>query len=435
MKRFLLSDLKDWKEKKNRKPLLLKGARQVGKTWLLEDFGKSSFEKIHIFNFQEEPELKSIFQSSLNPDKIIRSLELAYSIKINSSADLIFFDEIQECPEAITSLKFFYENKPEQAICCAGSHIGVSGLSTSFPVGKIDILDLYPMSFREFLYNYDIDLFTLIDNPENVPQILHNRLIEKLKEYYAVGGMPEAVDYHLRNPVLQEESFSHIRYIQKLIINGYQSDFAKHAGKSNANHINRVFENIPVQIMKADDYSVGRFRFKEVIPGYSKYSQLVGPIEWLIHAALCYPVHVLENPRIPLKAQRKENSFKIFFLDIGLLNAMNNLSLLNILNQDFGSYKGYLAENYVAQELMAQGQSSLYSWKGRTSEIEFLIEKSDGVLPLEVKSGVRAARTKSLDVYEQKYAPDRSIVLSMNPHSKKGIRHRIPLYSVGAAIS
>ena len=428
MKRTLYQELITWKISPARKPLLLRGARQVGKTWLIKEFGKAEFGRIHSFNFQENPALASIFDSSLNPVKIIKMLELSTDVKISIEKDLIFFDEIQECPKAITSLKYFYENMPKAAVCCAGSHIGVSMLESSFPVGKIHTLTLYPINFNEFLLNNYPDLFELKKTPAQLPEIMHHKMTELLKIYYAVGGMPEPNNLYLDRKELDNKCFAGIREIQKQILTGYQSDFAKYSGKVNANHINRVFENIPLQIIKNTDFSVGRFRFKDVIPGYSKYSQIIGPIEWLIKAGLCYPVHVIESPDIPLAANRKENIFKLMFIDTGLLNCMVNLPLKSILQQDFGNYKGYLAENFAAQELVSYGIQGLYSWTGRTSEIEFLLQKNGAVIPLEVKSGRRSFRTKSLDVYVSKYSPSESIIASMNPYRTSGKKTYLPLY-------
>jgi len=428
MKRFLYKQLVTWKSKKRRKPLLLKGARQVGKTWLIEEFGKNEFKTVHTFNFQEDPGLSGLFKNSLNPVNIIRTLELSYSININTATDLVFFDEIQECPEAITSLKFFFEKMPETAVCCAGSHIGVTRLETSFPVGKIDTLILHPMNFQEFLINNHREMLELFEKPKPIPGILHDKLLELLKVYFALGGMPEVNKIYNAEGQLTLENFKEIRYIQNQIITGYQSDFSKHAGKVNANHINRVFENIPVQIMKNTDFSVGRYRFKDVIPGYSKYSQLIGPIEWLVKAGLCHPVYVIEHPAIPLKAYRKENLFKLMLLDIGLLNSMNNLSLGSILQQNFGTYKGYLAENFTAQELISYGMNDLYSWRGRTSEIEFLLQDKDSIIPLEIKSGVRTSRTKSLDVFMEQYSSYTSYIASMRPYGEYYKKINVPLY-------
>ena len=216
--------------------------------------------------------------------------------------------------------------------------------------------------------------------------------------------------------------------VQEQILTGYRSDFAKHSGKINANHISRVFDHLPEQIVKNTDYSVSRYRFKDVIPGYSKYSQLSGPVEWLIRTGLCYPVSVIEIPEIPLKAYKKENMFKLLFFDTGLLNAMNSLSLKSTLDQDFGTNKGSLAENFTAQELIAKGWDRLYSWVGRTSEIEFLLEIENEIVPLEVKSGQRINRAKSLQVFVEKYKPSHSYLLSMNPFSEDDSVIKLPLF-------
>ena len=432
MNRALYPELVQWKNSGKRKPLLLKGARQVGKTWLINEFGRNEFNQIHIFNFQEFPGISDLFRETLNPDKLLTELEISFSINIDRDRDLVFFDEIQECPEAVSSLKYFCEKLPKLALCCAGSHIGISSLHTSFPVGKVDFLTLYPMSFHEFLDNLDKNLADRLHTLQQNSALIHKRLLSSLNMYYAVGGMPEAVRQLVDAGDLNESLFRKIRLIQEQILTGYRSDFAKHSGKINANHISRVFDNIPEQIVKNTDYSVSRYRFKDVIPGYSKYSQLSGPIEWLIRTGLCYPVSVIETPGIPLKAHKKENMFKLLFFDTGLLNAMNNLSLKSILDQDFGTYKGYLAENFTAQELMASGAGRLYSWTGRMSEIEFLLERNNEVIPLEVKSGRRINRAKSLQVFIEKYKPSHSYLLSMNPFSEEGAVIKLPLYGIGS---
>jgi len=435
MKRDLYKNLLDWKKSQYRKPLLLKGARQVGKTWLISEFGQNEFGQVHTFNFQETPTLRIFFKESLNPHSILKDLEVSFSVQIDRERDLVFFDEIQECPEAISSLKYFCEKMPELALCCAGSHIGVTSLHTSFPVGKVDYLTLYPMSFHEFLYNIDQPLAERLNSIQTNSSLIHERLLSYLKTYYAVGGMPEAIVRMEGEKELSESLFREIRPVQKRILTGFRSDFAKHAGKINANHISRVFDNIPEQIMKNIDYSVGRYKFKDVIPGYSKYNQLSGPLEWLIRAGLCHPVSIIETPEIPLKAHKKENKFKILFFDTGLLNAMNELSLRSIIDQDFGSYKGFLAENYIAQELMAAGWTHLYSWAGRTSEIEFLLETEDGIIPIEVKSGKRTARAKSLQVYRDRYKPAHAYLFSMSSYSVHNSVIRIPLYGVSSFLS
>jgi uncharacterized protein len=291
-----------------------------------------------------------------------RCINLVYILTV------LFFDEVQECPRAITSLKYYAEELPELSVCCAGSHLGMSLSNSSFPVGKVDEFTLHPMSFGEFLLSFDEKLYSLlIDEQPPLARVFHERLWEALKLYYFVGGMPEAVQVFIDTKDKNHEYFTLVRDIQRQLINGYQADFAKHAGKVNAVHINRVFENIPEQMTKVVDGSVNRYRFKEVIPGYSKFSQFEGPIDWLNQAGLCLQVYIVESPAIPLRGRRKSNLFKLFLHDIGLLGCMADIPLQSILLQDYGTYKGYLAENYIARELTSAGITELYSWRGRTS--------------------------------------------------------------------
>lgn len=241
-----------------------------------------------------------------------------------------------------------------------------------------------------------------------------------------------AVQVFIDSKDKNHQSFTLIRDIQRRLINGYQADFAKHAGKVNAVHINRVFENIPEQITKVVDDSVNRYRFKEVIPGYSKFSQLEGPIDWLKQAGLCLPVYIVESPAIPLRSRRKSNLFKLFLHDIGLLGCMADIPVQSILLQDYGTYKGYLAENYVARELTSAGITELYSWKGRTSEIKFLLQIENEVIPVEVKSGGRINTAKSLAVYREKFKPAAEVIVSAKPEMQIGNSKYLPLYKAGS---
>jgi predicted AAA+ superfamily ATPase len=435
MERSLFGKLVEWKHRRNRKPLLLKGARQVGKTWLLTDFGTKEFSQFHTLNFERDPDACTLFEGSLSPDSILRNLELYLNRSIDLSSDLILLDEIQDCPRALTSLKYFAEEKPELAICCAGSYIRLALGSSTFPVDKVEHLDLYPMSFREFLKVRQEKLIELLDAPPPITEVFHKRLWEELKIYYVSGGMPEVVQACLNHQSASIEAFLRMREIQSRLIQGYRADFAKHSGKTNAAHINRVFENVPEQITRTVDSSVGRYRFKDVIPGYSKFSQLEGPIDWLIQSGLVLPVYIVDSPAIPLQSRRKNNVFKLYFFDIGLLGCMVDIPIRSVLSQDFGSYKGFLAENYVAQELRSRGVQELYSWKGRTSEIEFLVVVNGNIVPIEVKSGSRLHRAKSLAVYREKYNPESTVVVSAGPERIAGNRHNLPLYKVSTVLS
>ena len=435
MERNLYQKLVEWKHKPSRKPLLLKGARQVGKTWLLTDFGNKEFSQTHTLNFERDPDACTLFEGSLSPNTILRNLELYLNRSVNISSDLILFDEIQDCPKALTSLKYFAEEQPELAICCAGSHIGLAVGSSSFPVGKVELLTLYPMTFREFLEAQHKKLIEMIDAPPPIPEVFHSRLWEELKTYYVTGGMPEVVQSYLNHQPASHETFLGIREVQNRLIQGYSADFAKHSGKTNAAHVNRVFDNVPEQITKTVDSSVSRYRFKDVIPGYSKFSQLGGPIDWLIQSGLILPVYIVDSPAIPLRSRRKNSTFKLFLFDIGLLGCLADIPIRSVLSQDFGSYKGFLAENYVAQELQSSGAPELYSWKGKTSEIEFLVVINENIIPIEVKSGSRFHRAKSLAVYREKYNPVYTVVVTAGPERISGNHHHLPLYKVSTVTS
>lgn len=431
MERALYHQLLLWKNKRNRKPLILKGARQVGKTWLLEHFGRQEFAGLHIINFEKDPDVCSLFEGPLSPAVLLDRISIFLNKTVDPYSDLLVFDEIQECPRAVTSLKYFFEELPELALCCAGSHIGLAFGESSFPVGKVDILHLYPLSFREFLSNIQPKLETLLDTHPPIPVAFHNRLWEQVKTYFFTGGMPEVVKTFLEKGTLDNATVDEIRNIQQKLLEGYRADFAKHAGKINAAHINRVFESVPEQLSKAVDSSVKRYRFKDIIPGYSKFSQLEGPIDWLIQSGLVVPVSIVESPGVPLRSRKKSSMFKLFFFDIGLMGCMAGISASSIISQQYGSYKGFVAENYTAQELLSSGWSDLYAWRGKTSEIEFLLHKDEQIVPVEVKSGKRVSRAKSLRVYCDKYQPQEAVIVSASREKHEEGHHHMPLYKVG----
>lgn len=433
MERFLYHDLTKWKNSEERKPLILKGARQVGKTWLLTNFGKREFSNVHYINLEKEKRFHSVFRESLDPAAIISTLEIMLAVKIDIYQDFLIFDEIQECPEALTSLKYFNEEIPELAIGCAGSHMGMMLSISSFPVGKVDFLTLYPFNYEEYLNTKRPDLIRFLkisSELERIPEAIHKLLWEELTNYYMVGGMPEAVDTFIKKDHKGFGAYEAVRAVHHRLIEGIQSDFSKHSGKWNASHIARVWEDIPQQISRVEDKSVSRFQFKGVIPNKSKFSQFEGPIDWLIKTGLVIPVYLIEQPAIPLKSRSRKNMVKLYLFDIGLMGTLAGIPYESILKQDYGSYKGYIAENYVAQELVSGGIRELFFWQGKTSEIEFLISVKDQILPVEVKSGSRT-RTRSLDVYQKKYSPPISAVISSKKVRKTDTRIYIPLYIAG----
>ena len=439
MERLLYRKLLAWKTSNYRKPLLLQGARQVGKTFLLNEFGRREFKQVHYINFEKRRDLDLLFKETFDTKRIIENLSLILDKQIDTKTDLLIFDEIQECPEALTSLKYFNEDMKKLALCCAGSHIGVSLNQKSFPVGQVDFLHLFPMNFEEFLMAINKRKAVLLaefSDKTVIPEVIHRQLWQDLKVYYITGGMPEAVKRYLDLKENPYEAFKNVRSVQQGILQGYRSDFAKHAGKENAAHINRVFDNIPVQLSKNIDDSVSRYRFKGVIPNKSKFVQLEGPIDWLLKSGLIIKVFIVETPAVPLKNYKSDNIFKLYLFDTGLLGCMTDLSFDSILNQDYGRYKGYYAENFTAQEFVAAkdsgtGPGELFSWAGKNSEIEFLKVTDNAVIPVEVKSGQRT-RAKSLMVYKNKYAPPLLIKITANNLQREntGI-HNYPLYLAG----
>ena len=434
MKRDVSPQLKDWLQRPERKPLVLKGARQVGKTFLITEFGKKHFEKFHSFNFEENKQIHSIFEKDLDPKRIIEELALIKQYPIHIENDLVFFDEIQACPKALTSLKYFCEEMPRLALIAAGSLLGIKLSEESFPVGKIEFLYLYPMDFREFLVANENEMLLAVYDKASVrdaiPEIAHQKLWEELLNYYVTGGMPQIVQTYMNKKTDRLTAFEEVRRAQKILIESYNKDFAKHSGKNNSLHIISVFENVPLQLSACVDDSTKRYRFHHVIQGKRGYAQLHGPIDWLENAGLVIKINICNRAEIPLKAFCKNNLFKLFIFDIGLLGAMLDLPVSSILKQDYGMTKGYLAESFVAQEFLANCISTLYSWTERNSEIEFLIYEDENIIPVEVKAGHRT-QAKSLQQYMMKYSPQKAYKLSARSFSQSNAIVHLPLYLAG----
>ncbi len=431
MEREFYKRLVEWQSRSDRMPLVLMGVRQVGKTYLLTKFGQNQYENIHVFNFQENPALGNIFKKDLDPARILKELSITRRKDINISNDFVFFDEIQECDEAVTSLKYFYEKLPELHIAAAGSLLGIKLSSSSFPVGKVEIFHLYPMTFGEFLEASSDDMALSLYSEISRLETAHTVLWDYVGQYFFVGGMPKAVEKWFSGGGINER-IGAVRKIQHDILTGYEKDFAKHSGKVNAVHISALLNNIPLQLSRVIDGSVKRFRFKDVLPNKRTYSQLSNTIAWLENAGLIYKVFVVEcRPRIPLKAFTKENFFKLFLFDIGMLGAMLDLSYNNLMDQDYGMTKGFFAESFVACEFMAFGHRGLYSWSESKSEIEFLyVAGHSEIIPVEVKSG-RRTKAKSLKSFTERYLPERTVKLigKVGGSDKKNLA--LPLYYAG----
>lgn len=410
MERLLLQKLIAWKDKKARKPILLDGARQTGKSYLLENLFGAQFEQVVRLDFLEHPALANLFNDSLKPQEILDNIELELNVSIQRDKALIIFDEIGECQAAINSLKFFSEQCPEMYVCASGSNIGLLG---SFPVGKVEMLELYPLTFEEFLLASNKTPLITSFQQNKMTSVVHNKLFGMLLDYYYVGGMPEAVkawfDTEESTGILERTQI--VNQIHKALIAGYERDFGKYSDKVSAQHIQAIFHNIPIQLSQNIDDSVKRFKFKDVIQKKTRYQELAGPINWLAKCKLlskCQPIDT--QPSSPLPALAKENIFKLFLFDIGLLGNMLGLSYKEHKDQGF-NYKGYIAENFVQNELIAKYGSPTYSWEYARSEIEFLFKHESGsIFPIEVKSGKRT-RAKSLNVYVQRYQPEKTIKL------------------------
>lgn len=414
MKRLIYRDLKEWRHKKGRKPLIVNGVRQTGKTYILKEFGQSDFNKTHYINFEQNPKAANIFKNDLDPKRIVSEIGFLLDTSIDLENDLIIFDEIQACNSALTGLKYFSEQMPELALCCAGSLLGLHLGESSFPVGKVDFLHMHPMSFAEFLEaNDDQKSLAILNNctlKDSIAEIIHEYLWQQLKIYFVTGGLPEVVQTYLNYKDDLYIALQEVRKKQTEIIYGYYADIAKHSGKVNAMHIDRVWQNIPSQLAQSQE-STKRFQFKGIIPGIDRYQRLADVIGWLLAAGLIIKVPVIEHVEPPLKAYTKESYFKLYIFDIGVLGALADLAPKSILDYDYGTYKGYFAENFVAQEFTAKDIFNLYSWQENRAEIEFLYTLDDQVIPIEVKSG-SVTRNQSLNKYADKYHPPYRVTFS-----------------------
>ena len=428
MRRHLLDKLIAWKKQEKRKPLLIDGARQTGKTFLLKELLGNEFTHVLRLDFLETPDLIEAFSGSLEPNDLIMNIELFTGVPFNPETDLLILDEIGECQRAVTSLKYFAEKAPSFFVAASGSNIG---LLNSFPVGKVDQFYLRPLTFREFLWACNEPMLIKAYESEVNSAVVHSKLFDKLTDYYFTGGMPEAVltwFENSQNSIL--ERVSSVNQIHSNLIEGYKRDFGKYSGKINSQLIESVFSGIPSQLSLVRDESVKRFKFKGVFERKSRYNEFEGSINWLHRCRLAlknYPIEGL--PRSPLAAYKKDNMVKLFLFDVGLLNAMLGTSYKEIKQQGY-EYKGYIAENFVQQELAAMGVEPSFSWNDGRAEIEFIISNDFGqIIPIEVKSGKRT-RAKSLQSYIAKCHPHKTIKLTGTQGSSEleQVNMVMPLY-------
>ncbi len=429
LKRILYKDLISWKNSKKRKPLLLQGARQVGKTYLIREFAKNEYADNIYLNFEQYPELKLIFAEGLDPNKIIENISLYIGRAISKEKTLIIFDEIQIIPEAITSLKYFYEQNPEYHIIAAGSLLGVSvGKHSSFPVGKVNFMTMYPMTFYEYLIAFGEELLAeKLENTKSInpiPEILHDKLLTHLKKYLYLGGMPEVLQDYLDN-----RNIVSVRNIQNDILEAYKRDFSKYTDKTQAIKTSELWRSIPYQLAKENK----KFKFNEVRKN-ARASTFEQTIEWLNSAGLINVVYNLKTAKIPLSGYADYSKFKIYLLDTGLLGAMLNISSDIILQPTdlFKEYNGAFIENFVASELTVLNKNYRFYWTSNSdAEVDFVIQIENKIIPIEVKSGT-SRNIKSLRSYANKFSP--RLICRTSPRNfiqdKDFIN--IPLYSVFA---
>lgn len=424
MERFAMEKLLQWKEKKNRKPMILKGARQVGKTWLMKEFGRRYFKYTAYINFDNNKHMKDVFESDYDIGRILMAVNIASGTKIIPGETLIIFDEIQENSKAIASLKYFYENAPEYAVIAAGSLLGVAiHNGVSFPVGKVDTLELNPLSFREFLCAVDEEgLWKLLDTDEKeLLKAYREKYIDWLKKYYYIGGMPEVVAAFTENKDFQE-----VRYLQKKIIEMYEDDFSKHTTEKELPRIRMVWNSIPMQLAKENK----KFFFGRIREG-ARAKDFEIAIEWLQDCGLIKKVYNISKPAVPLKAYIELSAFKLYLLDVGLLGALSELDAMSILegNAVFAEFKGALTEQFVHQQLIADTEYTPYYYSETKSEgeIDFVIQKGAYIIPIEVKAEENL-RAKSLRGYCDKYKPEIAVRTSMSDYREQEWLVNVPLY-------
>ena len=431
MYRTAIEKLYKWKDGKHRKPLIIEGARQVGKTWLMKEFGSKAYAETVYINFDSNSGMAELFAADLDTDRLIMGLELFTGRKINPDRTLLIFDEVQEVPRALSSLKYFYENAPQYHIICAGSLLGIALYQgTSFPVGKVDFLNLYPLSFKEFLMATEKERFASLLDKQDYSMVtsFKQSYIDALKQYYFVGGLPEAV---LR--FAEEKDFNEVRSIQKRILTAYEQDFSKHAPNEIVPKIRMIWNSIPSQLAKENK----KFVYGLVREG-GRAKEYETAIMWLSDCGLVHKVSRVNAAGIPLKAYEDLKSFKLYMVDVGLLGCMTGLSQQTLLdgNNLFAEFKGALTEQYVCQQLKTIEDLDVYYYTNDrgSCEVDFVIDVGNQIVPVEVKAEVNL-KAKSLKTYRDKYSPGISVRTSMADYKIEEWLVNLPLYAVEEILS
>lgn len=427
MYRYKMEELKRWKDSPNRKPLIIRGARQVGKTWLMKEFGRENYEKCAYINFDDNTRMNNLFEEDFDIDRIIQGLKIESGVNIEPENTLIIFDEIQETPKALKALKYFYENAREYHIVSAGSLLGVAiHEGTSFPVGKVDFMDLTPLSFFEFLdaLGENEILEILKNNDFDMLSIFESRLKDYLRLYYYIGGMPEAVSFYAQNKNLLE-----VRNIQKKLLDAYEQDFSKHAPTNIVPRIRQLWNNIPTQLAKENK----KFIYGLVKEG-ARAREYEIALSWLIDCGLVYQINRVNDNKIPLSAYQDFNAFKLYLLDVGLLSAMAGIDAKTLLegNEIFREFKGSLTEQYVVCQLKECTDLDIFYWSSDTgtAEVDFIAQIGKNNVPIEVKANENL-QAKSLKTFVQKYDNKVNVRTSMTSYRKDDWITNIPLYSIG----
>lgn len=426
MKRDVLTKLIDWKNKNKRKPLIVNGVRQCGKTFILESFADTCYEDKAYFNFEKDSSLAEIFENNYDTERIILELSLVHGKAIKPESTLVIFDEIQECSRAITSLKYFCENAPQYHIACAGSLLGIHLKKTSFPVGKVDLITMYPMSFSEFVRAMGEEMLAdFIDDYSRgtkIPEAVGNKYTALLKQYYVVGGMPEAVQAWCDTKDIQR-----VEDIQQTIIDSYEHDFAKHADIKDFPKLTAIWKSIPEQLAKPNN----KFIFSHVKKGW-RAKDLEDALLWLVNAGLVYKVCKIEKPYMPLSAYKDDTAFKLYLADVGILRKLSRLPASVIIDSSpiYTEFKGALTENFVLNELVKASDDDIYYWvSGNQAEVDFITQCGVSIVPIEVKAE-KNVKARSLAEYRKKYEPEYSVKTSMkNDTSGKEVLN-VPLYLI-----
>lgn len=421
LKRNVISELIQWKNSEERKPMVLKGARQVGKTWLMKEFGRNYYDSFVYFNFDEEDELKSIFETNKNPFRIIELLSMICDQKIEPEKTLIIFDEIQECPEALNTLKYFKEKANEYHVITAGSLLGtLLAKPKSYPVGMVNLLEIYPLTFDEFLEATDLGLYAYynsIQKNQQIEEIFHNRLMEAYNYYLIIGGMPECVSSWVKykDPVK-------VSQIQRELIEIYENDFSKHNGKVNSGRILMVFRSIVSQLAKPNE----KFMYGAVREG-GRARDFEEAIEWLVSAGMLNRVYNVSKMEHPLSAFDKLDQFKLFVFDTGLLKHMAGIDNAAILLKKDYQFKGQLTENYVLQQFRDQFEVEPRYYSDKNSEIDFVLQNGMEIIPIEVKGGEEKS-APSFKKYIADHKPEHAFRFSQRGYRKDGDFTNLPLY-------